>query len=125
VFVAWGPGERERAEAVAAGGGSSVLAAPPTDLEHLTLLMAGSRLVAGSDTGPVHLAASPGVPTLGVYTATDSRRNGPLGVAVEVVSGVRMDDDGPAASAWAPPSHEIGVDEVEAGIRRLLGRIGH
>jgi heptosyltransferase-1 len=101
-----------------------VATAPPTDLEQLSLLLAGSRLVVGGDTGPVHLAASLGVPTLGVYTATDWRRNGPLGIAVELVSGVEVDDGAPTASAWAPRSHEIGADEVEAGIRRLLGRTG-
>jgi heptosyltransferase-1 len=121
VEVAWGPGELELAERVSEGAGALVRCAPPTDLEQLALLLAGASLVVGGDTGPVHLAASFGVPTLGLYTATDWRRNGPLGSSVAVVSGVVTEDDGPAASAWASPSHEIGADEIERGIRRLLG----
>jgi heptosyltransferase-1 len=125
VDVAWGPGELELAERVAEGAGAMVRCAPPTDLEQLALLLAGASLVVGGDTGPVHLAASLGVPTLGLYTATDWRRNGPLGSSVAVVSGVVTEDGGPASSAWASPSHEIGAAEVEAGIKRLLTRNGH
>jgi heptosyltransferase I len=36
-------------------------------------------LLVGGDTGPVHLAAAVGTPTVSFYRATDARRNGPLG----------------------------------------------
>jgi heptosyltransferase-1 len=36
----------------------------------------------GPDTGPVHLAAALGIPTLGLYGPTNPRRNGPYGKRV-------------------------------------------
>jgi heptosyltransferase-1 len=51
----------------------------------LIALLRRARLMVGPDTGPVHLAASLGVPTLGLYGPTDPRRNGPYGVCVRTV----------------------------------------
>lgn len=120
VLVAWGPGERERAEAIAGLAGSAVVTAPPTDLGELTLLLAGARLVVGADTGPVHLAASLGVSTLAVFSATDWRRNGPLGDTVAVVSGAEQRSRRPRASAWATPVREVTADEVVEAAEELL-----
>jgi heptosyltransferase-1 len=36
-------------------------------------------LVVGGDTGPVHMAAAVGTPTVSFYRATDAKRNGPKG----------------------------------------------
>ncbi len=33
----------------------------------------------GGDTGPIHMAAAVGTPTVSFYRATDGRRNGPRG----------------------------------------------
>jgi len=121
VLVAWGPGERQRAEAIAGVAGQAVEMAPPTDLGELALLLAGARLVVGADTGPVHLAASLGVPTLAVFSATDWRRNGPLGASVAVVSGAEQRSVGPRASAWATPVRQVTADEVVEAAETLLG----
>jgi heptosyltransferase-1 len=121
-IVGWGPGEEERAREVVAAAGPGVRIAPPTDLEQLTVMLGRSRIVVGGDTGPVHLAASLGVPTLGIFKVTDWRRNGPLGSAVEVVSGVEEAAGGPRGSAWARPSREITARDVIEGLHRLLQR---
>jgi heptosyltransferase-1 len=121
VEVAWGPGERARAEAVAAAAGSGVRVAPPTSLDELVTLLAGARLVIGGDTGPVHLAASLGVATLGVFTVTDWRRNGPLGPRVEVVSGIPADSAGSASSPHATPSCVVTAAEIVELALKLLG----
>jgi heptosyltransferase-1 len=120
VVLAWGPGERDKAAAVVAPAGPQVKLAPPTDLEQLVLLLGGASLVVGGDTGPVHLAASLGVPTLAVFTATDWQRNGPLGPRVDVVSGVSSTSRGPVSSAHAPPVRTITADEVVERAARLL-----
>jgi len=120
VELAWGPGERDRAETVAAAAGSGVRVAPPTNLDELVTLLAGARLVIGGDTGPVHLAASLGVPTLGVYTVTDWRRNGPLGPKVEVASGVADGAGGTASSPRAAASRAVTADQLVELARRLL-----
>ncbi len=122
VVVVWGPGERDRAEAVAAAAGDGVAVAPPTDLGQLTLLLDGARVVVGGDTGPVHLAASLGVPTVALFNATDWRRNGPLGPAVAVVSGALQTRDRPSASAWATPLRPLVAGEVLDAVSGLLDR---
>jgi len=85
--VAWGPGERERAARIAASCGGEV--APPTTISELARLLARAAVAIGADTGPVHLAASLGTPTVGVHLTTDAVRNAPLGPRVRIVSGAR------------------------------------
>lgn len=89
VVIAWGPGERELARTIAEGAGPDVVVAPPTDLTELALLLASAGVVIGGDTGTVHLAASLGVPTVGIFLSTDPTRNGPRGERVAVVSTAR------------------------------------
>ena len=120
VEVAWGPGEHARAEAVAEAAGPGVAVAPPTDLDQLVEVLANARLVIGGDTGPVHLAASLGVPTVGVFTVTDWRRNGPLGPRVEVVSGISPDAVVSASSPDATPSRAITADDIVERALKLL-----
>ena len=73
VVVAWGPGERDLAEAIEAP------LAPPTNLRELAELLRTAKLVIGGDTGPLHLADALGTPVIGLYGPTSSRRNGPYG----------------------------------------------
>jgi heptosyltransferase-1 len=78
--AAWGPGERELAEATGAEP------APPTTLRELAQLLRSARLVVGGDTGPLHLAAALGTPVVGLYGPTSPARNGPFGQLSNVVS---------------------------------------
>jgi len=121
VQILWGPGEVERAAAVAALVGGRAVVAPPTDLAGLVQVLAGARAVVGGDTGPVHLAASLGVPVLAAFTTTDWRRNGPLGPAVEVVSGAAAGGGRPSGSARAARPGRVPPAELAAALDRLLG----
>ena len=118
--VAWGPGERGRAEEVARAGGPGSHLAPPTDLQELTALLSQAALVVGGDTGPVHLSASLSVPTLAVFLASDHRRNRPLGARVAVVSGSEDILSGPTGSARSRPSRTVEAEEIVAAARDLL-----
>lgn len=120
VIVAWGPGEKERAEAVATLGGDGVQPAPPTDLVELASLMGRARLVIGGDTGPVHLAASLGVPTLGIFLASDWRRNGPLGPRTAVLTGAQKSGGSPSGTARTGAAREITAEEITSAATRLL-----
>ena len=42
-------------------------------------LLARAAVVIGSDTGPIHIAAAVGTPTVSMYRVTDGSRNGPRG----------------------------------------------
>jgi heptosyltransferase-1 len=121
LVVAWGPGEENRAAKVVEAAGSGVHLAPPTDLEELAALLSGAALVVGGDTGPVHLAASFGTPTLGVFLASDWRRNGPLGAHAAVVSGA-VEALGPSGTARTRQRREIGASEILESARGLLER---
>ncbi len=84
VFVAWGPGEEPLARAVAAAvPGAAVL--PPTDLDALAGAMRACALFLTHDTGPMHLAAAVGVPTVAIFLSGDWRRWAWPGVALAAV----------------------------------------
>ncbi|MBI4464171.1 MAG: glycosyltransferase family 9 protein, partial [Acidobacteria bacterium] len=48
-------------------------------LAGLIALLRRASLFIGSDTGPLHLAAALGVPTVALFGPTDPQRNGPYG----------------------------------------------
>ncbi|MEW5876489.1 MAG: lipopolysaccharide heptosyltransferase I [Acidobacteriota bacterium] len=117
VTVFWGPGERAIAEDVVRQAPKARLA-PPTDLLQLASCLAAARAVVGGDTGPIHLAASLGTPTVAVHVATDPARNAPRGPRVAVVSGARTGASrGRAATGAARP---VEVGEVLSALQGLL-----
>ena len=120
VVVAWGPGEEMRAREVSDNAGAGVYLAPPTDLEELASLLGDAALVVGGDTGPTHLAASFGVPTVAVFLASDWRRNGPLGALTAVVSGAALGPSGPSGSARLPTLRAVGAQEIIDAARALI-----
>ncbi len=87
------PADRSRAERlVAKVGGLS--AAGILSLREFIAAVSWCAAFVGGDSGPVHIAASTGVPTLALYGPTDPQRTGPLGKQVTVVqspTGVMQD----------------------------------
>jgi lipopolysaccharide heptosyltransferase I len=79
VLVTWGPGEEVSARLLAGGLVSKPIVAPPTDIPTLAALLRHAAVVVGGDTGPIHLAAGLGTPTVGLYGPTRAERNGPFG----------------------------------------------
>jgi heptosyltransferase-1 len=76
VLLPWGSdAERDRAERLAAGT-PGAQALPRLALDALAGVLARAALVAGVDTGLVHLAAALGTPTLSLFVATDPRLAG-------------------------------------------------
>ena len=112
VVVAWGPGEHDRARGVVDEAGPGVSLAPPTSIVELAALFGAAALVIGGDTGPVHLAASLGTPTVAVFLASDWRRNGPLGPTTAVVRGTRETTLSPTGSARAEPGKSVESDRI-------------
>ena len=55
-------------------------------LKQLTALLSGVDFAISNDSGPMHLAAGLGVPTLGLFTCTSALRSGPPGDQHEMVS---------------------------------------
>ena len=107
-LLLWGPGEELLARAIAHGIEPPPLIPPPTSIPELVAFLRRATLVLGGDTGPIHIAAVLGVPTLGLYGPTSGRRNGPYGpraLAIQSPTG-RMDG--------------ISVETVVAGAESLL-----
>ncbi|RLE25661.1 MAG: hypothetical protein DRJ65_07205, partial [Acidobacteria bacterium] len=120
VVVAWGPSELERAEAVVAGAEDAAEAAPPTNIEQLTVLLGGASVVVGADTGPIHLAASLGAPTLGVFLTTDWRRNGPLGPHTAVLSAAELPKKVHPGRAGVKPGTMPSAETIDRKVTQLL-----
>jgi len=68
-------------------------------LEDLAAVIRGARLFIGADTGPTHLAAQLGVPTLALFGPTDPTLWSPRGPAVRVLAPQR-----PAEMKWLAPA---------------------
>ena len=81
----WGPGERERAAEIAARAGGAATLAPPTPPAASARLASRAALFVGADTGPTHLAAAAGTPTVALYGPTDPARYGPVGPRVRIL----------------------------------------
>lgn len=80
-ILPWGSThERERSARIAAKVPDAVVP-PVLCLSEIAGLLAGAEAVAGVDTGLTHLAAALGVPTVGIYNATDPAATGIYGCA--------------------------------------------
>lgn len=122
ILLLWGPGERPLAERIAqAMGGTSVIA-PETDLKRLMALIKRCRLMITGDTGPLHIAAALGVPTVALFGPSDPARNGPYGQGHVVIRSLI-----PPATHWQ--KKEIGnhwmkaipVETVVEAAKKQLG----
>ncbi len=86
VVVVWGPGEKEAAQRVRDLMQEKSFLAPPTTLLELAALLSRCRLLVANDSGPMHVSAAVGTPTVGIYGPTNSRLQGPFGPVSNVVS---------------------------------------
>ena len=82
-------------------------------LDRLAGLSSLARAFVGNDSGPTHLAAAVGCPTLALYGPTDPAVWRPLGTCVQVLAG-----RGPASAA---PWGGVDVDRVLKALDAMLG----
>lgn len=81
VVLPWGSEvELQRSERLA-DRISGAMVPPRLELDPLAVLIAGARVVIGTDTGLTHLAGALAVPTVGLYCATDPAATGLFGCA--------------------------------------------
>lgn len=129
----WGPGEEIRAETLLTlskqsssssfpsssssplrekSSSSLLLLAPATTPASSARLSARAALFVGADTGPTHLAAAAGVPTLALFGPTPVERFSPVGPRAAVL-GESSADYNRSGSRWP-------ADAVHEAARRLL-----
>ena len=84
--VLWGPGEEALAETVVRSSDGAARIAPATRISDLLELSRAASLILSGDTGPLHIAAAAGTPTVALFGPTDPARNGPWSAGDQVVS---------------------------------------
>lgn len=126
VVAVAGEAEAERLDAVERGVFSRLGGRFIGDLATLAAAIRAARLFIGADTGPTHLAAQLGVPTLALFGPTDPEVWGPRGPVVRVLApgrceGMRWLHPGVVAGAAdemleqsAPPAHLNGNTRAES-----------
>lgn len=122
LLVTWGPGERWMARAIAAGIGSGASETPRLPgLLHLAALLARARVVVGSDSAALHLAARLQVPTVGLYGPKDPRIYAPFGNPGEVLRGdVPCSPCTLRTCGYPECMHRIAVETVVESMERNL-----
>ncbi len=96
-----------------------------TSLPRLAALAAESDLFLSNDTGPLHLAVAAGARTVGIYTCTDPRENGPYGPrAVAVRSHVHCAASYIVRCARLDCMAELTPDRVWAAVEGQLRESG-
>jgi ADP-heptose:LPS heptosyltransferase len=87
----WGPGEEERVRAARARMRRGSLLAPPTGWQELGALLQRSALLVANDSGPKHLAAALGTPTVTIFGPTHPATWHPPGGPHAVVEAAGLD----------------------------------
>lgn len=122
VLLTAGPGEKDQALAIVGRMKAPARVAEPAGLGALKNVLAGAKLFVGADTGPTHIAAALGVPTLALLGPTGAARIAPHGPKADWISaGVRCS---PCKLRWCPDPvcmSTLDVDSVEEAAVRLLG----
>lgn len=76
-LILWGPEDLEDAKFINEKIKEDTLLAPETNLKQLAGLISKCNLTIANDSGPMHLSAAVGVPTLGLFGPTDPKKHGP------------------------------------------------
>ncbi len=80
LLLTWGnEEEHDAAMAISMATDGYAIVWPRGSLPELVALLDHVNLVVGCDTGPVHIAAALGTPTVSMYRSTDSSYSGPVG----------------------------------------------
>ena len=119
-LINFGPGEEVLVKEVesASGGAAEPLSCSVTELIAITR---HASLFIGGDTGPLHLAASLGIPVVGIYGPTNPARNGPYGTRSIVL---RSPESVTSHSRRAQPEEgllTITADDVVRAALQLMG----
>ncbi|MBI2177550.1 MAG: lipopolysaccharide heptosyltransferase II [Candidatus Tectomicrobia bacterium] len=124
VVVLGGAGEREMAGRVCReAGGAAVSLAGRDDLKMLPALLERVGVLVAGDTGPLHVAALVGTPTVALFGPTDPRRTAPRSRHHRLI---RQElECSPCFERTCPLGHhrcmrEIGAERVAAEVMSLL-----
>jgi len=79
IIVLWGPGEEDDARFIQQRMKIPAQVIPKTTLSQLGAIIQRCAFIVSNDSGPMHIAASLGIPTLGIFGPTNPLQQGPYG----------------------------------------------
>lgn len=84
-LILWGPGDEDDAEKIKFGLNEFAIKIPKTSVGELSALINECDLVVANDSGPMHIAAALGIPTLGIFGPTNPVAHRPYSVNSDYV----------------------------------------
>ncbi len=122
-----GPGEGRKLDAVAHAAEKALLRLDSLSLSELMALIAGATLFIGNDSGPAHIAAALGRPTVVLYGSSDSSRWHPWRAPHAIVQNYYPCNPcrGDRCYAFAQPDCilSITLEQVRAAVEQLLAPV--
>jgi len=79
VLIFWGPGQIQIYENLKKMMRYEPFIAPPTSLREMAALQKRCDFVISNDSGPMHISAAVGTPTIGIFGPTNPKLQGPVG----------------------------------------------
>lgn len=76
-LILWGPGDERDAEIIKNNLGDEAVLGHETNIGKLSALIKNCDLVIANDSGPMHISAALGIPTLGIFGPTNPKAHGP------------------------------------------------
>jgi len=76
-LILWGTGDEADADFIKKELSSDAVLAPKTNLTAMTGLIKNCDIILANDSGPMHIAAAIGIPTLGIFGPTDPKAHRP------------------------------------------------
>ena len=76
-LILWGPGDEKDAKSISEGLNRTPLMAPKSSFGELSGLIEKCDLIIANDSGPMHVSAALGKPTLGIFGPTDPQAHQP------------------------------------------------
>lgn len=77
LMIIWGPGDELDAQLISNGLPDSTFLSPKTSISEMSALINNCSLIIANDSGPMHISAALGIPTLGLFGPTDPKKHGP------------------------------------------------
>ena len=77
-IILWGPGDEKDAKEIHDGVASVSIMTPETSFGELSALIEKCDLIIANDSGPMHVAATLGIPTIGIFGPTNPENHRPF-----------------------------------------------